>query len=445
MIVGVPKETAPGERRVALVPEVIGRLTKVGLEVLIESGAGESASLMDQQYLDAGATVVSAQDLYGRADVLLKVQKPSQEETARLRQGQAVIGLLQPLIDPQTAERISVRGATAISLDALPRTLSRAQTMDALSSQANVGGYKAVLIAANAFGRYFPLLTTAAGTAKPANVLVLGVGVAGLQAIATARRLGAVVRAYDVRGETREQAESLGATFLVLKSVADASGAGGYARELTGEERQAQQQELNEHIGGMDVVITTAQVPGRRPPLLVTAAAIERMKPGSVIVDMAASALGGNVEVSQPGEVVVTPNGVTIHAPTNLPAEMPTGASIFYARNIAALLLHFVKEGQMNYDFNDEIVSATVIAHEGRVVHEATANLLSPTDGTTDRPTPQASASPAQSTSGQASPAQSTSGQASPAQSTSGQASPAQSTGQPASAPTSDPSTGART
>ncbi len=381
MIVGVPRETMPGERRVALVPEAIGRVTKAGLEVLVETGAGLGASLTDQQYVDSGAQIGSSTDVYQRADVLLKVQRPTGEEIARLRQGQTVIGLLQPLIDPASAQQIAERGATAVSLDALPRTLSRAQTMDALSSQANVGGYKAVLIAANAFGRYLPLLTTAAGTAKPANLLVLGIGVAGLQAIATARRLGAVVRAYDVRSETKEQAESLGATFLVLKSVADASGSGGYARELTQEEREAQQRELNDHIGGMDIVITTAQVPGRRPPLLVTAAAVAGMKPGSVIVDMAASALGGNVELSRPGEVVTTENGVSIHAPTNLPAEMPTGASTFYARNISALLLHLVKDGQLAFDFSDEITAATVITHEGRVVHEATQKLLAPAGG----------------------------------------------------------------
>ncbi|MDQ3871793.1 MAG: Re/Si-specific NAD(P)(+) transhydrogenase subunit alpha [Chloroflexota bacterium] len=376
MKVGVVRETAPGERRVALVPEVVGRLKNAGAEVLVEAGAGAGARIPDAAFEEAGARAVSNDALYAEADVVLRVQKPSEEEAARLRQGQAVIGLLQPLIDPETMRTLAERGATAISLDALPRTLSRAQTMDALSSQANVGGYKAVLLAANAFGRYFPLLTTAAGTAKPANVLVLGIGVAGLQAIATARRLGALVKAYDVRPETKEQAESLGAQFLVLKSVADASGAGGYARELTPEERQAQQQELNEHIAGMDVVITTAQVPGRRPPVLVTEAAVRAMKPGSVIVDMAASALGGNVALSRPDEVVETENGVTIHAPTNLPATMPAGASTFYARNVSALLLHFLRDGTIAYDFQDEITAATVIAHEGRIVHEATAKLL---------------------------------------------------------------------
>ncbi len=380
MKVATVKETAPNERRVALVPEVIAKLTSAGHEVLIQSGAGDGASIPDSAYTEAGARIVTEDVLYQEADVVLRVQKPSADEIAKLRSGQVVIGLLQPLIDPQTAEALAKAGVTAISLDALPRTLSRAQTMDALSSQANVGGYKAVIIAAEAYGRYFPLLTTAAGTAKPANLLVLGVGVAGLQAIATARRLGALVKAYDVRSETKDQVKSLGAQFLDLKSVADAAGSGGYARELTDEERKAQQEELNGFISSMDVIITTAQVPGRRPPVLVTADAVRNMKAGSVIVDMAASDLGGNVEISRAGETIVTDNGVTIIAPANLPATMPAGASGFYARNITALLNNFVKEGEMTFDFEDEITTATVIARDGKVVHEATAKLLSPGD-----------------------------------------------------------------
>jgi len=378
MKVGVARETAAGERRVALVPEALGKVTAAGLEVLVESGAGAGAAIPDSAYAEAGAAIVSTGELYARSDVILRVQKPSDDEVAQLRQGQAVIGFLAPLIDPKLAASLAAKGVTAISLDALPRTLSRAQSMDALSSQANVGGYKAVLIAANAYGRYFPLLTTAAGTAKPANVLILGIGVAGLQAIGTARRLGAVVKAYDVRAETKEQAESLGATFIVLKSVADASGEGGYARQLTPEEQAAQQTELNGHIATMDVVITTAQVPGRRPPLLVTSAAVAGMKPGSVIVDMAASALGGNVELSKAGETTLTDNGVTIIAPDNLPATMPAGASAFYARNISTLLLHFVKDGAMSYDFAEEITAGTVITHGGQVVQAATKKLLEP-------------------------------------------------------------------
>ena len=381
MKVGVARETAAGERRVALVPEALGKLTAVGYEIVVEAGAGLGALIPDQAYRDAAAQIVSTADLYKQADIILKVQKPNPEEVARLRPGQAVIGLLQPLIDPATAQAIAERGATAISLDAIPRTLSRAQSMDALSSQANVGGYKAMLMAANAFGRYFPLLTTAAGTAKPANVLILGIGVAGLQAIGTARRMGAVVKAYDVRPETREQAESLGATFVKLRTQIDATGAGGYARELTAEERVAQQAELNEVIGTMDVVITTAQVPGRKPPVLVTADAIGQMKPGSVIVDMAASALGGNCELSKAGETVVTENLVTIIAPDNLPATMPVGASQFYARNISSLLMHMTKDGALVVDLEDEIGGPVTVTHGGRIVSEAVQKLLAPAGG----------------------------------------------------------------
>jgi len=378
MKVGVAKETAPGERRVALVPEVLGKLTAVGLRLLVERGAGAGAAIPDAAYEAAGATIVSTDELYASADVVLRVAKPSAAEVAKLRSGQAVLGLLSPLIDPGTAKALADRGVTAISLDAIPRTLSRAQTMDALSSQANVGGYKAVLIAANAYGRYFPLLTTAAGTAKPANLLILGIGVAGLQAIGTGRRLGAVVKAYDVRPETREQAESLGAQFVKLKTTIDATGAGGYARELTPEERASQQAELNEVIGGMDIVITTAQVPGRKPPVLVTAAAVGLMKSGSVIVDMAASALGGNCELSVAGQTVESPNGVTIIAPDNLPASMPAGASAFYARNISALLLGMVKDGALVLDFEDEVTQSTVISHGGAILSDAVKKLLEP-------------------------------------------------------------------
>jgi NAD(P) transhydrogenase subunit alpha len=373
---GVARETAPGERRVALTPDAVAKLQAAGVSVLVERGAGNGASFTDLEYADAGAKIVTTSVMHSQADVILRINKPSPSEARLLRSGQVVIGMMAPLLDPQFMADLAERGVLVISLDAIPRTLSRAQGMDALSSQANVAGYKAVIVAAEAFGRYFPLLTTPAGTAKPANVLVLGIGVAGLQAIATARRLGAQVRAYDIRPETKEQAESLGAQFVTLQSIADGSGQGGYARALTPEEQAAQQDELNDIIGAQDVVITTAQVPGRKPPVLVSAAAVECMRPGSIIVDIAASELGGNCELSVAGKVVTTSNGVTIHAPTNVPATMPTGASSFYSRNISNLLLHFVRAEELNFDFEDEITAATVITYDGSVVQEATRGLL---------------------------------------------------------------------
>jgi len=378
MRVGVAREIAPDEQRVALVPESIKKLRDAGMTILVERGAGAAAHFPDQSYVEAGAKIVNTATLYATSDVILRIHRPTPAEATMLHEDQVVIGLLAPLLDPHAMAGLARHRVTAISLDAIPRTLSRSQAMDALSSQANVGGYKAVLIAANAFGRYFPLLTTPAGTAKPANILVLGVGVAGLQAIATARRLGAMVRAYDVRRETKEQAESLGAQFVSLQSAIEATGQGGYARALTPAEQAAQQAELNGIIATCDIVITTAQVPGRRPPILVTRAAVEAMKTGSVIVDMAASELGGNCELSRPGKVITTPNGVEIYAPTNLPASMPTGASIFYSRNISNLLLNFVADGKLNLDFDDEVTAATVITHDGKVVQAATLRLLQP-------------------------------------------------------------------
>jgi len=377
MKVAIVKETAPGERRVALVPEMLPRLRGAGLEVLVERGAGDGAWIADSAYAEAGASVVSRAELLADADLVVTVGKPDGQLTAGLHAGQALLGLLNPLADPQLAADLAARGVTAISLDGLPRTLSRAQSMDALSSQANVAGYKAVLVAAAAFGRFFPMLTTAAGTARPAKVLVLGTGVAGLQAIGTARRLGAVVSAYDVRPQTKTEVESLGGTFIELTSVGSAAGEGGYARALSDEERQAQQAELTGHIARHDVIITTAQVPGRKPPVLVSDDAIKAMTAGAVVVDMAAGPLGGNVAGSAPDQTVVTGNGVTIIGAGNLAATVPGSSSAFLARNIATLLLHMVKEGgELVIDPDDEIQAGVVITHDGAVIHPATAALL---------------------------------------------------------------------
>jgi NAD(P) transhydrogenase subunit alpha len=376
MKVAVVKESAPGERRVALVPEMIARLRGAGLEVLVESGAGAGAWLADSAYAEAGASVVSRMELLADADLILMVGKPDEQILGGLRAGQAILGMLNPLADPDLASALAAKGVTAISLDGLPRTLSRAQSMDALSSQANVAGYKAVLVAAAAFGRFFPMLTTAAGTARPARVLILGTGVAGLQAIGTARRLGAVVSAYDVRPETKTEVKSLGGTFIELSSVRDAADAGGYARALTDEERQAQQAELTGHIARHDVIITTAQVPGRKPPVLVSEDTIKAMTAGVVVVDMAAGPLGGNVVGSVPDETVVTGNGVTIIGAGNLAATVPGSSSAFLARNVSALLLHLVKDGALAIDPADEIQAGVVITHDGAVIHPATAALL---------------------------------------------------------------------
>jgi NAD(P) transhydrogenase subunit alpha len=374
--VGVVQETVVGERRVALTPDSVSRLRGADIEVLVESGAGARAWFPDEDYAEAGAAVVDTDALFARADIVLCVNQPPPQ---RLHAGQALVGLLQPLLNPRLMSDLADRGVTAISLDALPRTLSRAQSMDALSSQANIAGYKAALVAANAFERFFPLLITAAGTSKPAAVLVLGAGVAGLQAIGTARRLGAVVRAYDVRPAARDEVKSLGAQFVELKAVEGAAGEGGYARALTADEQAAQQAELAEHIARHDVVITTAQVPGRRPPLMVTADTVKSMRAGSVIVDMAASDLGGNVEISQPGQTIVTNNGVTVIGAGNLPAQMPTSASTAYARNISALLQHLLSDGQLAIDLDDEIQRGVVITYNGTVVQEATGKLLEAT------------------------------------------------------------------
>ena len=366
MKLGVPNQSAQGEKRVALVPDVAKKLSTRGVEAVVESGAGELSHIPDDAYEAAGATVGSADDAWG-ADVVAIVKAPSADEIGRLARGSVLIGFLGPLTNPDTTRALADAGVTAFAVEAIPR-ISRAQSMDALSSQASIGGYRAVLLAALEMGRFFPMLTTAAGTIKPASVLVLGAGVAGLQAIATARRLGAVVTAFDVRAAVREQVESLGARFLELDLGGDAEGEGGYAKELAEDQAKRQQEAMAEAIGRFDVVITTAQVPGRRAPLLVTAQAVENMKPGSVIVDMAGDS-GGNCELTEPGETVVK-HDVTIAAPLNLPGDMPDHASQLYSRNVSALLELMVKEGELTLDFDDAVIAGACITRDGEIVHE---------------------------------------------------------------------------
>jgi NAD(P) transhydrogenase subunit alpha len=362
MRIGVPKETAQDERRVALVPEVVRKLTGRGHDVVVEAGAGEQALVPDQLFTDAGATIG---DPWG-ADVVLKVAPPSSEEVQKLGDGTVLIGFLAPLSSPESTRALAQAGVTAFAMEAVPR-ISRAQSMDALSSQANVAGYKAALLGAEHSTRFYPMLMTAAGTIPPAKVLVLGGGVAGLQALATARRLGAQTTGYDVRPEVAEQVQSLGAKWLDLGI--EAAGEGGYARELTDEERAQQQQALTDAIKGFDVVITTALVPGRPAPKLVTAEAIEGMKPGSVIVDLAGET-GGNAELTEPGQVVVR-HDVTIVSPLNLPSTMPEHASQLYARNVQSLLdLMTSEDGALAPDFDDEVVAGALITRDGQVVHE---------------------------------------------------------------------------
>ncbi|MGH2713300.1 MAG: Re/Si-specific NAD(P)(+) transhydrogenase subunit alpha, partial [Thermoleophilaceae bacterium] len=345
------------------------RLSAAGAEVILEQGAGAGAAWADSAYEEAGArTVTGADALYAEADLVAKVQAPSAEEIARLREGSALVALLQPLVRPELVRTLAERRVTAFSLDSIPR-LTRAQPMDALSSQSTVAGYKAAVLAAASLGKFFPMLTTAAGTIAPAKVLVLGAGVAGLQAIATVRRLGAVVQAFDVRSAVKEQIESLGARFLELDlGLEDAEAAGGYARQLTDEEQRRQRELLAEEIGKMDAVVSTAAVPGRPAPLLVTEQAVRNMKPGSVIVDLAAET-GGNCELTEPGETVVR-DGVTIAGPLNLASTMPDHASSLYARNVQAVLELMVREGELSLDFEDEIIQGACITRDGEIVHE---------------------------------------------------------------------------
>jgi H+-translocating NAD(P) transhydrogenase subunit alpha len=354
--VGVPKETAPGERRVALVPEIVSKLSASGIDVVVEPGAGEGASFSDEAFRESGAELGDPWS----AEVVAKVRKPSADEAERLRDGQVLIAFLEPLTDPEGIERLTSRGVVGFALESVPR-ITRAQPMDALSSQATVSGYKAVLLAAERLPRFFPMLMTAAGTVPPAKVLVLGAGVAGLQAIATARRLGAVVSGFDVRPVVREQVESLGASFLDLGVVGEET-AGGYAQELTEEDQQRQQEELERRIPEFDVVITTALVPGRPAPKLIPGSAVEAMRDGSVIVDLAAEA-GGNAEPTVPGEETVH-EGVSVIGLTNLPSTVPVHASQLYARNVQALLTHLAPEGELQLDWEDEITAGACVTRE---------------------------------------------------------------------------------
>lgn len=361
MKVGVPKETMAGERRVALVPDAIAKLVKDGHTVVVEAGAGVAAGFPDDAYRTAGATLGEAWS----ADVVCKVQKPSPAEVAKLREGAALIGVLQAATSADVLQLLAKRRTTAFSLELLPR-ITRAQPMDVLSSQATVAGYKAVLLAAETVPKFFPMLVTAAGTLPPARVLILGAGVAGLQAIATARRLGAIVSAFDVRPAVKEQVESLGAKFLVMEQQVEAEGTGGYAKELSEDQHRRELEFLARGVKDADVVISTAAIPGKRAPILVTRAAVDGMRPGSVIVDLAAET-GGNCELTQAGKTV-DHQGVTILGPVNLPATLPLHASQMYARNVTSFLGHVVKDGTLQLDFADEITKGACVAHDGKVL-----------------------------------------------------------------------------
>jgi NAD(P) transhydrogenase subunit alpha len=367
MQIGVPKETAAGENRVALVPEVAGKFVASGLEVVVQRGAGTAAMIPDELYERAGARLVDEPgDVYS-SDVVVKVAAPTEDEAAQLKADGVLIGFLGPLTNGAGIRAIAKSGVTSFAMEAIPR-ISRAQSMDALSSQANIAGYRAALIGALELGRYYPMLMTAAGTIRPATVLVLGAGVAGLQAIATARRLGAVVQGFDVRAAVKEQVESLGAHFLEFDLGGDLEGSGGYAKELTPEQQARQQELMAEAIGKVDVVITTAAVPGRKAPVLVTEEAVKKMKPGSVIVDLAAET-GGNCELTQAGETIVA-HDVKILGPLNVPSTMAEHASQLYSRNVQSLLGLMLSEGELTLDFEDEVIKGACITRGGEIVHE---------------------------------------------------------------------------
>jgi len=373
MTLGTVQASISGERRVALVPLVVSVLSKMGLEVIVESNAGREAGISDEAFREAGARIVQDTEAWG-SEILALVAPPSDEEIARLASGAVVVGFMQPLEVPERIARLADQGVTALAMELVPR-ISRAQKMDALSAMASLAGYKATLIAANLLPRFFPLLTTAAGTVRPANVTILGAGVAGLQAIATARRLGARVWGYDIREAAREEVKSLGAQFVELDlEMEDMQDEGGYAKALMAAKAEQQVELLVPHLAKSDVVITTALIPGRRAPTLVSEEAIKAMKPGSVVVDLAA-ATGGNCVLTEPDRVT-TRHGVQIIGYTNLPATVPADASFLYARTISAMISEFVKDGVFETNFDDDIFKAACVCHEGQVVHERVRNLI---------------------------------------------------------------------
>lgn len=372
MKVGVPKEIAPGEDRVALSPDGVSKIKEAGVEVLVESGAGKAAFLLDDAYQQAGASLVSdTARLFKDSDVILKIQKPMLNETLKkeeldmMSEGSVLIALLQPLVNHDLVKKLAEKNITGFSMDAIPR-IARSQRMDALSSMSSISGYKAVLIGANRLGKYMPMMMTAAATIPPAKVLVLGAGVAGLQAIATAHRLGARVEAFDVRPAVEEQVESLGATFIKVEMVTeDAEDKGGYAKELSEESQKRERELIHQHVASSDIVITTALVPGRAAPILITKEMVASMKPGSVIIDIAAET-GGNCELTEPGKEIVK-DGVIICGPLNLPAEMAYQASLLYSKNISGLLLSMIKDGKLELNFEDTIINDCCVAHQGEI------------------------------------------------------------------------------
>lgn len=373
-IIAALKESGD-ENRVAITPDVAAKLVHSKFEVMIEQGAGQNAYFSDQAYQDAGAKVVSRDDAVSQANVIATVDLPDSETLGKLHEGQILIGLLKALTDLDSVQKLAKQKVTALSFELLPRTISRAQSMDVLSSQASIAGYKAALVAADKFARYFPMMITAAGTAKPAKVLVLGTGVAGLQAIGTAKRLGAIVSGYDVRPASRGEVESLGAEFLT--SSVSAVGEGGYARQLSADEQKQQQDELIGFIKQNDIVITTAQVPGRKPPLLVPQAAVDNAKPGSVFVDLAASDLGGNVAGSKPDQAVITDSGVQLIGAGNLASEMATSASEMFSKNVQAVINDVAdKDAQITIDLKDDVMSQLVATDHGKIISERVRKAL---------------------------------------------------------------------